>query len=86
MDGTRETGVLTTQSAYLAVETSAQEKALKQKEMEALCGNKAFDFEEPAQTSSDAPGMFIILGGFMIVFLVRRFVRFAVVFSRGRSR
>ena len=75
LDGTRETGVLTTQSAYLAVETSAQEKALKQKEMEALYGNKAFDFEEPpepTQTSGDAPGMLLILGGFLLVLLVRR--------------
>lgn len=75
LDGTRETGVLTTRSAYLAVETSAQEKALKQKEMEALYGNKAFDFEEPSEespTSSDAPGMFLILGGFLVVLLLRR--------------
>ena len=74
LDGTRRTGVLTTQSAYLAVETSAQEKALKQKEMEALYGNKSFDFEEPSpsQTSSDAPGLFLILGGFLVVLLVRR--------------
>ena len=74
LDGTRSTGVLTTQSAYLAVETAAQEKALKQKELEALYGNKAFDFEEgePEQTSSDAPGMFLILGGFFVVFLVRK--------------
>ena len=75
LDGTRATGVLTTQSAYLAVETSAQEKALKQKEMEALYGNKAFDFEEPLepeQTSSDAPGMLLILGGFLVALLVRR--------------
>lgn len=75
LDGTRRTGVLTTQSAYLAVETSAQEKALKQKEMEALYGNKAFDFEEPPepeQTSSDAPGMLLILGGFLLVLLMRR--------------
>lgn len=75
LDGTRQTGVLTTQSAYLAVETSAQEKALKQKEMEALYGNKAFDFEEPPepeQTSSDAPGMLLILGGFLLVLLLRR--------------
>ena len=75
LDGTRATGVLTTQSAYLAVETSAQEKALKQKEMEALYGNKAFDFEEPPKepTSGDAPGVLLILGGFMIVLLIRRF-------------
>ena len=74
LDGTRATGVLTTQSAYLAVETSAQEKALKQKEMEALYGNKAFDFEEPPEqpTSGDAPGLFLILGGFLVVLLVRR--------------
>lgn len=75
LDGTRETGVLTTQSAYLAVETSAQEKALKQKEMEALYGNKAFDFEEPSEespTSSDAPSMLLILGGFLVVLLLRR--------------
>ena len=75
LDGTRRTGVLTTQSAYLAVETSAQEKALKQKEMEALYGNKAFDFEEPLKepTSGDAPGGLLILGGFLIVLLIRRF-------------
>ena len=75
LDGTRATGVLTTQSAYLAVETSAQEKALKQKEMEALYGNKAFDFEEPLKepTSGDAPGLILILGGFLIVLLIRRF-------------
>lgn len=75
LDGTRTIGVLTTQSAYLAVETSAQEKALKQKEMEALYGNKAFDFEEPLKesTSGDAPGVLLILGGFMIVLLIRRF-------------
>ena len=72
LDGTRATGVLTTQSAYLAVETSAQEKALKQKEMEALYGNKAFDFEEPEPTSGDAPGLLLILGGFLMVLLVRR--------------
>ena len=75
LDGTRKTGALTTQSAYLAVETSAQEKALKQKEMEALYGNKAFDFEEPPEespTSSDAPGLFLILGGFLVVLLLRR--------------
>lgn len=75
LDGTRQTGVLTTQSAYLAVETSAQEKALKQKEMEALYGNKAFDFEEPPEqpaTSGDAPGMALILGGFLVVLLMRR--------------
>lgn len=75
LDGTRKTGVLTTQSAYLAVETSAQEKALKQKEIEALYGNKAFDFEEPPEespTSGDAPGLFLILGGFLVVLLLRR--------------
>ena len=61
--------------ALIAVETSAQEKALKQKEMEALYGNKAFDFEEPPEespTSSDAPGMLLILGGFLVVLLLRR--------------
>ena len=75
LDGTRTIGVLTTQSAYLAVETSAQEKSLKQKEMEALYGDKAFDFEEPPKepTSGDAPGVLLILGGFMIVLLIRRF-------------
>ncbi len=65
LDGTRRTGVLTTQSAYLAVETSAQEKALKQKEMEALMGNKSFDFEEPS--SGDAPGVLLLLGGFLAI-------------------
>lgn len=74
LDGTRATGVLTTRSAYLAVETSAQEKALRQKEMEALYGNKAFDFEEPSgeATSGDAPGLFLLLGGFLVVLLARR--------------
>ncbi|MBR2714336.1 MAG: hypothetical protein IKB76_06130, partial [Kiritimatiellae bacterium] len=74
LDGTRATGVLTTRSAYLAVETSAQEKALRQKEMEALYGNKAFVFEEPLEepTSGDAPGLFLLLGGFLVVLLVRR--------------
>ncbi len=76
LDGTRETGVLTTQSAYLAVETSAQEKALKQKEMEALSGDKAFSFEEPeSPTSSDAPGILLILGGFAVIVLSCRLMR-----------
>ena len=60
---------------WYVLEASAQEKALKQKEMEALYGNKAFDFEEPPepeQTSSEAPGMLLILGGFLVVLLVRR--------------
>ena len=73
LDGTRRTGVLTTQSAYLAVETSAQEKALKQKEMEALMGNKSFDFEEPS--SGDAPGLLLLLGGFLVVLVVARIRR-----------
>ena len=80
LDGTRATGVLTTRSAYLAVETSAQEKALRQKEMEALYGNKAFDFEEPSgeATSGDAPGLFLLLGGFLVVLLVRRKCRMSL--------
>ena len=73
LDGTRATGVLTTQSAYLAVETSAQEKALKQKEMEALYGDKAFDFEEPPATSGDAPGMILLLVfALPALYLIRR--------------
>ena len=74
LDGTRTTGVLTTQSAYLAVETSAQEKALKQKEMEALYGDKSLDFEEPEDetvTSSDAPGLLVLLLGFLLFALMR---------------
>ncbi len=74
----RRTGTLTTAAAYIAVETSTQEKALKLKEREALRGNKAFDFEEGEATPSSAPGLFSLLVGLLLVLLVgsgRRFMQ-----------
>lgn len=69
LNATRECGALTTKSAYIAVETTAQEKGLKQKEIESLYGNQNLQFEEPE--SSDAPGLLLILA-FVAVFLIAR--------------
>ena len=76
LDLTRKTGTLTTKSAYIAVETSAQEKGLMQKEMESLHGDKSFDFDESSANKSDAPGFFVLLAALAAVFAV----------SRARSR
>ena len=70
LKATRESGALTTKSAYIAVETTAQEKGLKQKEAEALYGNQNLEFEEPE--SSDAPGMLLLLVVVAVFFALRR--------------
>ena len=73
LDMMRKTGVLTTKSAYIVVETAAQEKGLKQKEMESLHGDKALDFDEStADKTADAPGFFILLLFFAPFLLWRR--------------
>lgn len=58
---TRKTGTLTTKSAYIVVETAGQEKGLKQKEMEALHGDKSLDFDESMANKGDAPGFLVLL-------------------------
>ena len=60
LEMTRKTGTLTTKSAYIVVETAAQEKGLKQKEMESLHGDKSLDFDESAAEKSDAPGFALL--------------------------
>ena len=73
LDVTRRTGTLTTKSAYIVVETAAQEKGLKQKEMEALHGNQSLDFDEStAEQTGDAPGFLILLALFAPFALWRR--------------
>ena len=65
LERTRNTGTLTTKSAYIAVETAAQEKGLKQKEMESLHGDKSLDFDEStAERTGDAPGFLVLLAFF----------------------
>ena len=72
LKATRESGALTTKSAYIAVETTAQEKGLKQKEMESLYGNQNLEFEEPESVeSSDAPGMLLLLAFVAVFFAIR---------------
>ena len=61
LEMTRSSGTLTTKSAYIAVETAAQEKGLKQKELESLHGDKSLDFDESTAEKSDAPGFMILL-------------------------
>lgn len=73
LKATRESGALTTKSAYIAVETTAQEKGLRQKEAEALFGNQNLEFEEPE--SSDAPGMLLMLAFVAIFFALRKRLR-----------
>ena len=72
LKATRESGALTTKSAYIAVETTAQEKGLKQKEAEALYGNQNLEFEEPGPESSDAPGMLLLLVFVAVFFALRK--------------
>ena len=73
LEMTRKTGTLTTKSAYIAVETVGQEKGLKQKEMEALHGDKSLDFDEStADKTGDAPGFLILLLLFAPLILCRR--------------
>ena len=70
---TRKTGTLTTKSAYVVVESAAQEKGLKQKEMESLHGDKSLDFDESvADKTGDAPGFLILLLIFAPLALWRR--------------
>ncbi len=70
---TRKTGTLTTKSAYIVVESAAQEKGLKQKEMESLHGDKSLDFDESvADKTGDAPGFLILLLLFAPLALWRR--------------
>lgn len=69
---TRAGGALTTQSALIAVETATQEKGLKQKEMEALHGDKALDFDETMASDGDAPGFWLLCLGLLLVALVRK--------------
>ena len=70
---TRKTGTLTTKSAYIVVETAAQEKGLKQKEMESLHGDKSLDFDESvADKTGDAPGFLVLLLLFAPLALWRR--------------
>lgn len=73
----RSCGVLTTQTAYIVVERTAQEKGLRQKEAEALRADKALDFDEPA-TDADAPGFWLLLGLLLIIGIVR-----GVIFTPG---
>lgn len=75
LEMTRRTGTLTTKSAYIAVESAAQEKGLKQKEMEALHGDKSLDFDESTAEKGDAPGFFVLLAVFLPFALWRRRVR-----------
>ena len=73
LDLTRTTGTLTTKSAYIVVETVAQEKGLKQKEMESLHGDKSLDFDESAAVKSgDAPGFLVLLAIFAAVLFFSR--------------
>ena len=53
---------------------AAQEKGLKQKEMESLQGDKSLDFDESAAVKSgDAPGFLVLLAIFAaVLFLSRR--------------
>lgn len=81
LEGTRRTGVLTTQSAYLAVETSAQEKSLQLKERMALHGKMSFDFEEPDPTEADAPTFVWLLIGLPVAWVLRRL---SVIFKGKR--
>ena len=71
LEGARKCGVLTTRTSSLAVETSAQEKALRLAEMKSLGADTSLEFEEPSQ-SGDAPGMLLLLLAAGIVVLVRR--------------
>ena len=73
LEMTRKTGTLTTKSAYIVVESAAQEKGLKQKEMESLHGDKSLDFDESvADKTGDAPGFLILLLLFAPLALWRR--------------
>jgi len=73
LDLTRTTGTLTTKLAYIVVETVAQEKGLKQKEMESLHGDKSLDFDESAAVKSgDAPGFLVLLAIFAAVLFFSR--------------
>ena len=73
LEMTRKTGTLTTKSSYIVVETAAQEKGLKQKEMESLHGDKSLDFDESmADKTGDAPGFLVLLLLFAPLALWRR--------------
>ena len=52
---TRESGVLTTQSAYIVLENTIQEKELTLDEKRALAADKSMDFHETAPESAAAP-------------------------------
>ena len=77
LEMTRKTGTLTTKSAYIVVETAAQEKGLMQKEMEALHGDKSLDFDESMAKKSDAPGFLLLLVCLVVLapFMAKRFRR-----------
>ena len=77
---TRSSGALTTKSAYIAVETVAQEKGLRQKEAEALYGNQNLEFDEPETKSGDAPGLLLLLACLAVFFFFK-----AGRVCRGRS-
>ena len=75
LEMTRSSGTLTTKSAYIAVETAAQEKGLKQKELESLHGDKSLDFDESTAEKSDAPGFLILLALLAPLLLWKRLSR-----------
>ncbi len=64
---TRETGVLTTQSAYIVLENTIQEKELTLDEKRALAADKSMDFHEtapepPVSAATPEPGTLALLG------------------------
>ena len=71
LEGARKCGVLTSRTSSIAVETSAQEKALRLAERKALGADKSLEFEEPPD-SSDAPGMLLLLLGAAAVAVLPR--------------
>lgn len=70
LDAARRNVALTTQTSYIVVETSAQEKALSLKEKEALHGDKSYDFDESTAVQGDAPGFFVLAAMLFLFFLL----------------
>lgn len=79
--------VLTTKSAFIALETATQEKGLHQKEREALYGNQAFEFDESG-VDADAPGfglmVLLFLASLLVASLRRRQGVRAALQERGK--
>ena len=64
---TRESGVLTTQSAYIVLENTIQEKELSLDEKRALAADQSLDFHEtapepPVYAATPEPGTLALIG------------------------